>query len=198
MDDGRPVKLLGIGGSTREVSMSRVALVAALRVAAELGAETSIAPVRELNLPLWNSDLTFADYPPTLGHLLNEVRGADGLVLNSPTYHGTISGAMKNTLDLLDFLGGDDPPYLNGKPVALVGYGGASAMNVINALYHAVRALGGIVVPTVVVLSRDQLDTEAGAITDANAHRRVAGMMREVLDLAEMRALRRTRGAAGA
>jgi FMN reductase len=196
MDDGRPVRLLGIGGSTREVSMSRIALMATLRVAEEQGAETRIAPVRELNLPLWNSDLTFDDYPPTLGHLLNEVRAADGLVLNSPTYHGTISGAMKNTLDLLDFLGSDDPPYLNGKPVALVGYGGASAMNVINSLYHAVRALGGTVVPTVVVLSRDQLDTETATITDANAHRRVSGMLREVIDLAEMRAWRRTRAAA--
>ena len=155
---------------------------------------TSITPVRDLNLPLWNSDLTFEDYPPTLGHLLNEVRAADGLVLNSPTYHGTISGAMKNTLDLLDFLGSDDPPYLNGKPVALLGYGGASAMNVINSLYHAVRALGGIVVPTVAVLSRDQLDPETAAILDP-AHRRVGGMIREVIEIASLRALRQATNA---
>jgi FMN reductase len=196
MIDPPSVRLFGIGGSTREASMSRVALTAALRVAEEQGTVTSLASVRELNLPLWNSDLTFADYPPTLGQLLDEVRAADGLLLNSPTYHGTISGAMKNTLDLLDFLGSDDPPYLNGKPVALLGYGGASAMNVINSLYHAVRALGGVVVPTVVVLSRDQLDTQTATIIDPAAHRRVHGMIREVIEMAALRALRSALSAA--
>jgi FMN reductase len=191
MDDARPVRLLGIGGSTRQASMSLVALSAALRVADEEGAETNLAAVRDLNLPLWNSDLRLEDYPPSLGWLLDEVRTADGLVLCSPTYHGTISGGMKNALDVLDFLGSDDPPYLNGKPVALLGYGGASAMNVINSLYHAVRALGGMVVPTVVVLSRDQLDQETAAIVDPAARRRVGGMIREVMELALLRAMRR-------
>lgn len=195
MADAGSVRLLGIGGSTRRASMSLVALSAALRVAEEQGAVTSLAAVRDLNLPLWNSDLTQADYPPALGWLLDEVRAADGLVLCSPTYHGTISGGMKNALDVLDFLGSDDPPYLNGKPVALLGYGGASAMNVINSLYHAVRALSGLVVPTVAILSRDQLDEERAAIRDPAAYRRVHGMIGEVIEIASLRALRRTTGA---
>jgi FMN reductase len=191
MDETNSPRLLGIGGSTRRSSMSLVALKAALRVGDEQGATTSLAAVRDLNLPLWNSDLTFDDYPPSLGWLLEEVRAADGMVLCSPTYHGTISGAMKNALDVLDFLGSDQPPYLNGKPVALVGYGGGSAMNVINSLYHTVRAIGGLVVPTVVVLSRDQLDPETAAIVDPAVHQRVGGMIGEVLELASLRALRR-------
>jgi len=181
-----PIRILGIGGSTRRGSMSLVALTAALLLAEEQGAHTTLAAVRDLDLPLYNGERQLQDYPATLHWLLDEVRAADGFVVCSPTYHGTISGAVKNVLDALEFLANEQPRYLGGKAVALLGYGGASAMNTINALYHTVRTLSAQVVPTVVILSRDQLDSEQGAITEAGPRQRTATMMREVIDLARL------------
>ena len=136
-----PVRVLGIGGSTRHGSMSLLSLTIALKVASEVGAETRLAAVRDLDLPMYNGELHLSDYPPSLHWLLDEVRAADAFIICSPTYHGTISGAVKNVLDSLEFLAADQPRYLGGKAVALLGYGGASAMNVINSLYHTVRTL---------------------------------------------------------
>ncbi len=181
-----PIRILGIGGSTRHGSMSLVALKAALRLAEEQGARTSLAAVRDLDLPLYNGERQLDEYPATLHWLLDEVRAADGFVVCSPTYHGTISGAVKNVLDALEFLASDQPRYLGGKAVALLGYGGASAMNTINALYHTVRTLSAQVVPTVVILSRDQLDNENMVINEAGTRQRTATMMREVIDLARL------------
>ncbi|HEY8291089.1 MAG TPA: NAD(P)H-dependent oxidoreductase [Thermomicrobiales bacterium] len=181
-----PVRILGIGGSTRRGSMSLLALKTALRLAEEQGAQTSLAAVRDLDLPLYNGERHLSDYPTTLHWFLDEVRAADGLVICSPTYHGTVSGAVKNALDSLEFLANDQPGYLAGKSVALLGYGGASAMNTINALYHTVRALSAHVVPTVAILSRDQLDAEQVDIREAGVRQRTATMMREVIDLGRL------------
>jgi NAD(P)H-dependent FMN reductase len=68
---------------------------------------------------------------------------ADAYILCSPTYHGTITGAMKNALDVLDYLAMGTPvdpaQTFKGKPVALMACGGGG-QNVINALYHTTRA----------------------------------------------------------
>lgn len=181
-----PVRILGIGGSTRHGSMSLLALKVALRFAEEQGAQRSLAAIRDLDLPLYNGERHLSDYPATLRWLLDEVRAADGFVICSPTYHGTISGAVKNVLDSLEFLANDRPRYLGGKAVALLGYGGASAMNTINALYHTVRTLSAHVVPTVVILSRDLLDSENIDVKEAGTRQRLATMMQETIDLARL------------
>lgn len=188
-----PVRVLGIGGSTRRGSMSLLALNVALKVADERGARTSLAAVRDLDLPMYNGERHLNDYPPSLAWLLDEVRAADAFILCSPTYHGTISGAVKNVLDSLEFLAEDQPRYLGGKAVALLGYGGASAMNVINSLYHTVRTLNAYVVPTVVILSRDTIDIDNIDVRDEATRRRLAAMVGELIDLGDLVRERRAR-----
>ena len=173
--------------------MSLLALNVALKLADERRARTSLAAVRDLDLPMYNGERQLNDYPPSLAWLLDEVRAADAFIICSPTYHGTISGAVKNVLDSLEFLASDQPRYLGGKAVALLGYGGASAMNVINSLYHTVRTLNAYVVPTVVILSRDNLDIENVDVKDYNLRQRLATMVGEVIDLGSMVRERKTR-----
>ncbi len=183
--DRRTVRLLGIGGSTRRASRSLVALEIALRLAQERGARTALADVRTMALPLFDEDSPLlAPVPAALGWLLSEVRAADGYILCSPTYHGTLSGAVKNVLDALTPLGEDDPPYLAGKPVGLVALGGAGAANTITALHHTARALGGLTVPTVVVVPSKAVDLHAREVVDQGVRRRLAAMSKEVVELA--------------
>ncbi len=188
----QPVRILGIGGSMREGSMSLVALKVALKYAQEAGAETDLADVRMLALPVYDPSLPLEAYPASLPQLLAQVRAADALILCSPTYHGTVSGAVKNVLDALEFLGGDQPRYLSGRVVGLLGMGGAGAMNAVNALYHTARTLNGLTVSTTVIAPKDKLDAAAVAVHDDATEHRLRQMVGEIVDLAALVRQRRT------
>jgi len=181
---GEPVRILGIGGTTSAKSWSLVPLQEALRKADAMGCETTLATVYDLNLPLLHTEWRLDDYPPTLAWLLDEVRRADGIIICSPTYHGTISGAIKNVLDLLIFLGRDIPPYLAGKPVGLMAYGGMTAMGVLHALTNCVRGLKGISMPTHVAVPEDSIDRETVRISSGKIDARLDLMVEELVSFA--------------
>jgi FMN reductase len=180
--DERPLRVLGIGGSTRRGSRSLTLLQGALRAAEEAGATATLADVRALGLPIYDEDLAVDDYPASLADLLADTRAADAYILCSPTYHGTVSGAVKNALDALNYLENDDPPYFGGKPVALMALGGGSGANVVTALQHTARGLNGIVIPTVVVAGGNTIDD--GEVRDERLRQRLRGMVDELLDVA--------------
>jgi len=179
--DDRPIRILAIGGTTSAKSWSLVPLEAALQRAQELGCETVLATVNDLNLPLFRTDWKLEDYPPTLAWLLDEVRKADGLIICSPTYHGTVSGAVKNVLDALIFLGWDQPPYLGGKPVAVMAFGGMTAMGVLQALTHTVRGLKGITIPTHIAVPERAVNRETASIDDPKIIERLDLMVEELV-----------------
>ena len=195
---GSPPRVLGIGGSTRRGSSSLAALAAALGLAAAAGAETALADVRALGLPLYDEDRALEEYPASLGWLLAEVRAADAYLLATPTYLGTVAGGVKNALDALSFLVGDDPPYFGGKPVGLLALGGANAADALTALGHAARCLNGLVVPTAVVVPARAIDGGSGAIVDEAVRRRVGRMVGEVVDVGRRLRRRVGVGVAGA
>jgi NAD(P)H-dependent FMN reductase len=182
-----PIRLLGIGGSTRQGSKSLILLRAALQLAEAEEATIELADVRSLALPVYDEDRPLADYPATLPALLAAARQADAYVLCSPTYHGTVSGAVKNALDTLNFLGNGEPRYFGGKPVALMALGGGGAANVLTSLQHATRGLNGVVIPTVVIAGSHAVSD--GAVTDEIVKGRLRWMVDELLELA--RRLRR-------
>src|SRR5699024_11290465 len=121
------------------------------------------------------------DYPDSLAWLLDEVRRADGLIICSPTYHGTISGALKNVLDALIFLGWNQPPYLGGKPVGIMAHGGMASMGVLQALTMCVRGLKGVTIPTHIAVSEKAIDKSTATIVDENIHERVDDMVDELI-----------------
>lgn len=179
--DARPIRVLGIGGSTRQGSKSLVLLQSALRELTEAGAETTLADVRELDLPIYDDDRPLASYPPSLHALLAAARDADAFIFCSPTYHGTVSGAVKNALDALNFLYDDEPRYLGGKPVALLALGGGGAANVLNSLHHAARALNALTIPTTVIASGRAI--QDGRVLDDAVTQRLRAMASELIDL---------------
>ncbi len=184
-------RIVGLGGSLRAGSASLVALRAALDAAQAAGAETRLLDLRELALPLYRPDLAApADYgtrvAPRIEHLLAVSRWADGFIWASPAYHGSMSGALKNALDYLEFLRRDDPPYLHGRVVGLVGVGSGAigAINVLTQLTHVAHALRASVVPLAVPITGAGRAIRDGAVIDAAIARRLDGMARELVALA--------------
>jgi len=53
---GRKLRVVGLGGSLAMVSKSRAALLKALEGAEAAGAQTELLDLRELDLPMYNSD----------------------------------------------------------------------------------------------------------------------------------------------
>jgi len=178
-----PVRILGLGGSMRANSHSLAVLKAALAMGQKAGADTVLADIRVLDLPVYNPDWQLDSYPETLARLLEDARRADGYILCSPTYHGTVTGSLKNTLDALEFLGRDTPPYFAGKLVGLIAVGGG-AQNVINSLLHTARTLNGLVVPTAVAVPHGAVDGDTGLVTDTAIQHRLQSMMDQLIDYA--------------
>ena len=180
-DAPRPLRILGIGGTTSEKSWSLVPLDAALEKFAAAGADVVRATIYELDLPMFRTDWKLEQYPPTLPWLLDQIREADAILICSPTYHGTMSGAIKNLLDSLIFLGWDKPKYLGGKPVGLMAYGGMTSMGVLSGLTQVVRGLKGITVPTHIAIPEKGVDRETATISDERVLARMDEMVEEVL-----------------
>ncbi|MFB4300952.1 NADPH-dependent FMN reductase [Actinomadura sp. NTSP31] len=96
-------------------------------------------------------DLEFPHYRPGLSgrhaqltRYLYELAWADGIVLISPAYHGTVSGLLKNALDYVNDLSQERQPFLQDRSVgcvalALGDQGAASTLATLRTVAHALR-----------------------------------------------------------
>jgi FMN reductase len=136
------VFFVGIGGSTRAGSSTEVLVRAVLDALERRGAATTLYSGPALMLPPYEQTAVCTEAGAAL---IADVRRADGLVVGSPGYHGTISGLVKNVLDFLEEMRTDDPPYLDRKAVGCVttAYGWQAAVNTLTTLRQVVHALRG-------------------------------------------------------
>ena len=180
--------ILGIGGSLRSGSVARLALQIALAGAEEAGATIRLLDLATLSLPMFDGTYSLDGYTlegrQTILTLLNATRETQGLILASPTYHNTISGALKNALDFMELLKDDRPPRLEGKVVGLVSVqGGVSGTgnNTITTMLLAARALRAWVAPTMVSIPDSRaMFNEDGQAYDATLIRRLRSLGAEV------------------
>ena len=142
------VKIVGITGSLRNSSYSFQALEAAAKRVEALGAEVEILDLRDLNLPFCDGGDDYPDYPD-VEKLRNTVKAADGLILATPEYHGSVSGVIKNVLDLMSF------EHLSNKVTGLISVlGGQSNSNALNDLRIIIRWVHGWVIPEQVAVGQ--------------------------------------------
>ncbi|MCS6903600.1 MAG: NAD(P)H-dependent oxidoreductase [Candidatus Bipolaricaulota bacterium] len=188
-------KILGINGSLRRTgSRTLHALEIALRGAADAGAQTELLDLKQLDLPFYDDRPDVQSYPPSVFALVERVRWADGLILASPVYHGTLSGAMKNALDFLELLSNDQPPWLENKVVGLISVaGGNSGINTINSMLHTCRALRAWVLPASVVIPGTAF-ADDGHLQDPNIRARLAKLGSEIAKYARLFAEERRTG----
>lgn len=179
------LKVVGIGGSLSQTSTSRAALVLALDGAAQAGAQTRLFDVRELDLPLYNPDMT--DIPQRAHEYAEAVCEAQALIWSSPLYHGTVSGAFKNALDWLQLLSGRTPAFLTDKVIGLISTaGGTQGLQAINTMEFCVRALRGWAVPLVLPIAKaGQAFDDDGVPREAGTTQQLYNLGREVVRAAQ-------------
>ncbi|MBZ8182951.1 NADPH-dependent FMN reductase [Oscillatoria salina] len=161
------VKIVGIGGSLRPNSYSYQALKIAVQRVEALGAEVEILDLREMKLPLCDGGDDYPDYPD-VAQLQATVKAADGLILATPEYHGSVSGVLKNALDLMSF------DELSGKVTGLISVlGGQSNSNALNDLRTIMRWVHAWVIPEQIAVGQAwQAFSEDGKIVDEKLSQR--------------------------
>jgi NAD(P)H-dependent FMN reductase len=90
-------KVLGVGSSLRERASSTTALSTTLDFVKKQGAEVRLLDLKQTKLPLYNP--TENQSIAEIKKVQDDVNWSDALILSTPDYHGSMSGAMKNFLD---------------------------------------------------------------------------------------------------
>jgi len=172
----KSIKIVGICGSLRETSYTRLALRITLRGAKEVGAQTRLLDLREYALAFCNGRAKDA-YPEGVTRLCQEVQAAQGILLGTPVYHGSFSGVLKNALDLMGF------DEFEGKMVGLVGVSGGrtEAVKALDSLRAVGRVLHAWVIPEQVSIPQAwKAFDSAGNLKDAELENRLREVGRQV------------------
>jgi NAD(P)H-dependent FMN reductase len=94
--------VLGIAGSIRQGSYSTQVLKMVLKEAKKYKTDTQVLDLRQVNLPIYDpSALNESSNGNNndIEKVSNALKWADSIILSSPDYHGSMSGAIKNFLD---------------------------------------------------------------------------------------------------
>lgn len=169
--------IVGVGGTAVTGSSTEQALAHALSVAQANGARTRLLGGATLmSLPHYGPPVA----PLTEGEqdFIDTIRAADGLILASPGYHGTVSGLVKNGIDYLEETRQDARVYLDGVPVGLIAtaYGSQASVSTLNTLRTIVHALRGWPTPLGVAIN-----SAGGAFRDGQCHEEAVVAQLEIL-----------------
>ncbi|MFG2818607.1 NADPH-dependent FMN reductase [Kitasatospora sp. NPDC048365] len=138
-----PVRIAVLCGSASTPSSTERLLRRAAAHAEALGARVDLFTGERLRLPLYGTPGAASDGAAL--DLVASVAVADGLLLGSPCYHGSVSGLLKNALDHLEELRDRPAPYLDGRAVGclVTGQGTQGPANALRTLRDIVHALRG-------------------------------------------------------
>ena len=153
------VSVVAVCGSLRDESYTRTALRYALAAAERAGATTELPAVGRENVPMYDPD---AD-DQGVADLLQTVEDADAVILGSPVYHGTLTGALKN---FHDHCGWDE--YEDTVVGLVATAGGGSYASTLDHMRATVRGVHGHVVPEQVGIrnASSKFDPDPTALDD--------------------------------
>ena len=165
----QPIKVLAFAGSLRSGSFNKQLVSIAASMAERAGAQVTVADLRELNMPLYDGDFEASQGLPEGALRFKELMNThDALLISSPEYNSSITGALKNAVDWasrqapgekpLQSFSGKVAGLLSASPGAL---GGLRSLNTVRAILENLLVL---VVPEQFALARaaDAFDGSGG------------------------------------
>ena len=180
--DSPLIRVVGLAGSLRSTSATRMAVRHALLGAREDGAQAQLLELAAYDLPFLGRERESAG-AKEVERFLNDLRAADGIILGSPEIHGSLSGVLKNALDLTD------RELFEGKMLGLIGVAGGrmGASETLSHLRSIGRSLHAWVVPTQVsIAAADQAFDSRGEPIQSEVGDRLKSVGREVAHFARL------------
>ena len=180
--------IVGIGGTIGAVSSTERALRIALDAVEREGFATRLFGGEDMaRLPLY--DPRAASRTSQEREFVDAVRKASGVIIASPGYHGSLSGVVKNALDLLEETAKDARPYLADMPVGLIAtaYGWQATGTTLATLRSIVHALRGWPTPLGAAINSSGGIFKGGICTDEGAARQLDLVGRQVYEFARLR-----------
>lgn len=153
-------RILVFGGSLRRESFNQKLAQLAAEGAREAGAEVTLITLRDFPMPLFDGDLEEAEGKPEHAARLKKLFSEhQGLIIASPEYNSSITGALKNAIDWVSRSDSDDEKplsALSGKTAVLCA-ASPGALGGLRGLVHLRAILGNIginVLPSQVAVSK--------------------------------------------
>ena len=174
------ITVVGICGSLRPGSYTRLAIQLALQAAEESGAQTHLIDLNDYQLGLCDGRI---EASADVLKLRQVVRQAQGIILGTPEYHGSFSGILKNALDHLE------GKELNGKIIGLVGISGGAlgGIEALNGLRTIGRSLHAWMIPEQAAIPEAwKVFDASGKMKNPNLERRVKEVGHQVARFASL------------
>ena len=176
------MKVLTICGSLRTASFNRKLLKLATEVAQKLGAEVVDADLKKINLPMYDQDIEEAGMPANVLEFKKMVGDADVLIMASPEYNYSVTGALHNAIDWLS-RGGNS---LDKKTVAIIGtspgpFGTVRGQNHLRQMLSALNAQF-LAQPQMLLRSAMQAFAEDGSLVDQKGQEVLEQLIKNTFD----------------
>jgi FMN reductase len=188
MTEKKPL-IVGLGGSGNPTGSTERILKHALVAAEAEGAETLYFDGKALDMPMYRYG---GDRTDQAKAFIDALRRADGVIIASPGYHGTVSGLIKNALDYVEDMAKDDRAYFEGRAVGLIAVAAGwqatgSTLATLRSITHALR---GWPTPMAVAINSAQaVFAEDGSVNDSGILKQLDILARQVIRFARMSAL---------
>lgn len=181
--------IVGLGGSGSASGSTERILRYALDAAERAGAETLYFDGKALDMPMYSYAGVRIEKAQAL---IAALRRADGIIIASPGYHGTISGLIKNALDYVEDMAKDDRVYFEGRAVGLIAVAAGwqatgSTLATLRSITHALR--GWPTPMAVAINSAWPVFGADGAVSDTSVTMQLDILAGQVVEFARMKAL---------
>jgi FMN reductase len=176
------IRITGVCGSLSADGATRKALAIALKGAAEYDVEIELLELRDFNLVFCGS-VPQDEYPPDVIRLRQVLKNSQGIILATPEYHGSLTGALKNMLDLMSI------EEFETKIIGLVGVAGGhiGAINSLNTMKTICRNLHCWVLPQEVsIANSSQTFNDDGTVKDSEIEERLLNVGRQLVKFVTM------------
>ncbi|WP_027084609.1 NADPH-dependent FMN reductase [Cohnella panacarvi] len=171
------MKIAFLTGSNRKGASSTILAKSMAERMERMHVQASVFDLAEWQLPIYSPDSDYSNHDG-VQRMSRFMMEADGIVLSTPEFHGSISGALKNALDYLG------QAHFADKPVLSIGSaGGPVGVSSLTQLQAIVRNLHGINCPHWISIGGDGRARYASAST-AELDNRAEQAMEALLDLA--------------